>query len=259
MLQLTYFIYSPKTGVLICSQKNFQIMKKSRCLYFQSRAFILLILALFNYSCINEDHENKIPLIKSIIEKNGLEYSGQGVQSNNVINVKNVKEFEELIEVFSGKIQDSSMLIGFLEKHGVILNQESFEKSNNYLKESIFSGKEKILCLHNAGTVYKRLNTTNPLVQVDVTFNYGNGTINNFDATLAGYPISTTLGKNKIDQDVFPTSTGGYYEATIVFTLNYNINILSLNLGTVMVSDPVMYRVRIEACTGRQVWTQMIP
>lgn len=120
------------------------------------------------------------------------------------------------------------------------------------------SSSERVLCIHNPGSVYEKLNTGNPLVKLDVTFNYGsgNGLINNYDGYISGITAGISLGKNKFDQDSYPTSSGGTYGGVITFTIKYNI--FFEGLGTIYTSDVVRYRVRVDGCNGAVSFTQIV-
>jgi hypothetical protein len=56
------------------------------------------------------------------------------------------------------------------------------------------SSSNKIECIQNAQSVYGRLNSGNPLVYIDVTFNIGSGSslIENFQATLGGLTVGVS-------------------------------------------------------------------
>ena len=221
--------------------------------------FLILIIP----SCIEAENHFEFQSVKKIIEENGLELVSFDKESNQGLKLNDASEFEILAKSITGKYHDSSRLLYIYSKNGINLKDSFFldflnkNLKNQDIEQFDFTKENyKVLCIQNPGAVYKRLNTNNPLVDVDVTFSYGNGLINNFDITLAGFPLGITLGKKSFNQDTFP-SNGGYYGGIITITLNYNIFIEGI--GTIYVSEPTLWRVRVEACGGSQTWIQLIP
>jgi hypothetical protein len=220
--------------------------------------FLVLILP----SCIEAENEFEFESVKKIIDKHELELVGFDKDYNQGLKLDDLSEFEIIAKSITGKHHDSSRLLSIYSKNGININDRFFlEFLNNSLKNedinelNFTKGTYKILCPHNPGAVYKRLNTSNPLVDVDVTFSYGNGLINNFDITLAGFPFGVSLGKKSFNQNTFP-SNGGYYGGIITITLNYNIFIE--DIGTFYVSEPTHWKVKIEACNGTAYWIQLV-
>lgn len=160
----------------------------------------------------------------------------------------------------SGKSAPVKEVLDLYKKNGydIVLDELFTEVNFKDSKSSSISSSDKILCLHNPGSVYEKLNTGNPLVKLDVTFNYGsgNGLINNYDGSLSGVTAGVSLAKNTLNQDSYPTLSGGTYGGILTFSIRYSI--FFEGVGTIYTSEVVRYRIRVDGCNGAVTFNQIV-
>jgi len=220
-----------------------------------------LILGLFPFlfSCIDQE-----PLVGQIdlqerVEAFGLEFISLNKNESEGFKVETLVEFENYLMHISGKSGPVKEVLDLYKKNGYVISLDELTKKVNFTegKSSNISSTERILCLHNPGSVYQKLNTGNPLVKMDVTFQYGSGSgeVENYNGTLSGVTAGVTLGKNTFNQDSYPTSTGGTYGGVVTFTIKYSI--FFEGIGTIYTSEAVRYRVRVDGCSGAVNWYQL--
>lgn len=216
----------------------------------------IIYLFVFLFSCVENDNIDLTQEVKKIVEINGMTF--EKIEENEIkgFRVKNLNELDEFLSLKSG---EASLEIAkrLYENNGILLDEKAFlveEIAGKYISDDV--DKTRILCLHNPGSVYQRLNTGNPLVGYDVSFGWnGSGLVQNFNGTLGGVTLGVTLGKNTFNQDTYPNSSQTNISGIIIFTLRYNIFVEGI--GTVYTTEAVRYRVLV-TCYGQVSFSQIV-
>lgn len=221
-----------------------------------------LIIGLFSFlfSCVDQETFIDSLDLQKRVEAHGLEFISLNKNEAKGLKVKSLKEFEIYLMHISGKSAPSKEVLDLYKKNGYDLSLGNLTKKVDLQEDnsSSFNPTDRIFCLHNPGSVYAKLNTGNPLVKMEVTFQYGSGSgkIENYDGSLSGITAGVSLGKNTLNQDTYPTSSGGSYSGILTFQIQYSI--FFEGIGTIYTSESVRYRVRVEACNGIVTWAQIV-